>query len=136
MKSTKLFILLLFVFQSCVQVSSDKSYNKSSDINADELTQDSQTTYKINVGEKISFKTNVHASVGMAAEYEILDEKIVKLEKSEVILDNPDFEGVGGDAGMAKFTFKAFSKGKTKVTIKKVFRGELEKEIVLEVEVM
>lgn len=72
----------------------------------------------------------------MAAESEIADDKILKLENSEIIYDNPNFEGVGGDAGMNKFTFKGLSKGKTKVTIKKIYRGNLEKEIVFDVEVI
>lgn len=123
-----LFLLSFLSFQACMQAASDRS------INVDELSQNSQTTYKVEVGKTISFKTKVHGSVGMGADYEILDEKILHLEDNKVILDNPDFEGVGGDSGMAKFTFKALSKGKTKVTIKKVFRGNLEKEIILEVE--
>ena len=132
MKQIKLFILLLFIFQSCMPVASDKSM----DINVDELSQNSQTTYKVNIGEKISFKTNVHGSVGMGAEQEISDEKILKLENSETIYNNPNFDAPGGDAAMQKFTFTALSKGKTKVKIKKVFRGNLEKETVLEVEVI
>lgn len=139
MKSTNLsifFILLLFVFQSCMPVASDKSSSESLDINVDELSQDSQTTYKMKIGEKISFKTNVHGSVGMGAEHEISDEKIVKLEGSETIYNNPNFDAPGGDAAMQKFTFTALSKGKTKVKIKKIFRGDLEKEIVFDVEVI
>ncbi len=136
MKQIKLFILLLFIFQSCMPVVSDNSSNKSMDINVDELSQNSPTTYKMNVGEKISFKTKVHGSVGMGAEHEIADDKILNLEKNEIILNNPDFKGVGGDAGIEKFTFKALSKGKTKVKIKKIFRGNLEKETVFYIEVM
>lgn len=132
MKINKLLVLLFLAFQSCMQVASDNS------INIDELksNQDSTTDYKVKVGEKISFKTSVHGSVGMGAEAEILDDKILKLESGEIIYNNPNFEAPGGDAGMHKFTFKTLSKGKTKITIKKIYRGELEKEIVLEVEVI
>ncbi|WP_157698998.1 hypothetical protein [Bernardetia litoralis] len=106
-------------------------------INVDSLeVQNSTKAYKIKVGEKINFATRVHGSVGMAAEYEIQDEKILKLDNSEIIYDNPNFEGTGGDAATRYFIFKGISKGKTKVTIKKIFRGELQKEIVLEVEVI
>ena len=131
MKLKIIFLLLFLAFQACMKVPSNKSI-----INVDELNLNPQTIYTVKVGEKISFKTNVHASVGMGAEYEIQDEKIINLEESEVIYDNPNFEGTGGDAGMQKFTFKGLSKGKTKVTIKKVYRGDLEKEIFLEVEVI
>jgi hypothetical protein len=113
-----------------MQVPSNKS------INIDELKQNTQTIYKLKVGGTISFKTKIHASVGLGAEYEFLDNKVVKLEDSKIIYDNPNFEGVGGDAAMQKFTFKGLLKGKTEVTIKKMYRGNLEKEIVLEIEVI
>ncbi len=131
MKLNKIFILLLFAFQSCISSFSEKS------INIDNLeNQNSTLNYQIKVGEKISFTTSVHGSVGMAADYEILDSKILKLEDSKIIYDNPNFEGTGGDGGMKKFVFKGLSTGKTKVTIKKIYRGELQKKIILEVEVL
>lgn len=132
MKLNKLFVLVLFVFQSCVSSLSDKSIN----IDTPKINQDSTTDYQVKVGEKISFKTSVHGSVGMAAEYKIMDDKILKLEEAKIIYDTPNFEGTGGDGGMKKFTFKGIKKGKTKVTIQKIYRGDLEKEIVLEVEVI
>jgi hypothetical protein len=132
MKLNKLFVLVLFVFQSCASIISDNSI----DIDTSKLNQDSTTDYQVKVGEKISFKTSVHGSVGMAAEYKIVDEKILKLEEAKIIYDNPNFEGTGGDGGKKKFTFKGLSKGKTKVTIQKIYRGDLEKEIVLEIEVI
>ncbi|WP_375561393.1 protease inhibitor I42 family protein [Bernardetia sp. OM2101] len=135
MKLNKLLVLLIFVFQSCANAVFDTS------INIDELKNqnsqaNSQANYKVKLGEKITFKTNVHGSVGMTAEYEILDDTILKLENSKIIYDNPNFKGSGGDGGMKKFAFKALSKGKTKVTIKKIYRRELQKEIVLEIEVI
>ncbi len=129
MKLKTLFILFVFVLQGCNSMSGKA-------INVD-LPETSQTTiHKLKVGEEISFKTNVHGSVGMAAEHILADDGVLELKESKIIYDNPNFKGAGGDGGMKKFTFKALTKGKTKVIIQKIFRGELEKEIILDMEVI
>lgn len=129
---------MLFAFQSCINTAiSDTSINIDElEVENQKSQANSQANYKVKLGEKISFKTSVHASVGMGADAQILDDKILNLESNEIIYNNPNFEGAGGDAGMHKFTFKALSKGKTNLTIKKIYRRELQKEIVLEVEVI
>lgn len=128
MNISRYFVALFLILQGCISTITDNS------INIDK--PENQMDYQVKEGKTIGFKTSVHGSVGMAAEYEIEDEKILKFENSEVIYDNPGFQGTGGDSGKKKFTFRGLEKGKTKVIIKKIYRGDLKEKIVLEIEVI
>ncbi len=125
MKIYTLFIAFLLILQSCISTMTDNS------INIDK--PENQINYQVKEGKTISFKTSVHGSVGMDAEYEIKNKDILEFENSKIIYDDPGFQGTGGDSGKKKFVFKGIKKGTTTIIIKKIYRGDLQEEIVLKI---
>ena len=69
----------------------------------------------------------VHASVGIGAEYENTDKSVLKLFSDEYNFKQKQEPGMaGGDAATQVFTFEALKVGETKLTFKRNFRGTIE----------
>ena len=92
-----------------------------------ELNALTSKDYTLKVGEKAYFQIDVHASVGIGAQYENTNESVLKLFSDEYNFKQKQEPGMaGGDAATQVFTFEAIKIGETKLTFKKNFRGKIE----------
>lgn len=91
------------------------------------------TTLTLSVNEEAYYQASVHGSVGTAVELEIDNEGVIKVGEQKVDYENPErAEMPGGDAATKTFVLKALSAGKAKITIKNLYRGDLQSEQVIE----
>ena len=96
-------------------------------LNMTELNAITNKNYTLKVGDKAFFQMDVHASVGIGAQYENTNESVVKLFSDEYNFKQKQEPGMaGGDAATQVFTFEALKVGETKLTFKKNFRGTIE----------
>ena len=120
-------ILLFFGTTGCAKktIKTEKKANKS--LNMTQLNALTSKNYTLKVGEKAYFQMDVHASVGIGAEYENTNTSVLKLFSDEYNFKQKQEPGMaGGDAATQVFTFEAIKVGETKLTFKKNFRGTIE----------
>ena len=87
---------------------------------------------QLKVGEKVSYRYKKHSSVGFDAEYAISDQTILKLVAEKTEFDKPSKKGMsGGDSATGYFIFHALKEGEVTVTVKQLYRGELEAEQII-----
>ncbi len=85
--------------------------------------------YTISVGQEISYSANVHGSVGSSASASSTDNDILAFASREFEYeDEKRAEMPGGDAAHITFIFKAVKPGIATVIAQHMFRGELENE--------
>lgn len=92
----------------------------------------------ITKADQLEFSYREHISVGYTAEFEIENQEILIHQKTDIVYKSPERmkEGMtGGDAATATFRFKAIAIGKTLLTIRKYFRGELETEYTFRINI-
>jgi pyruvate/2-oxoacid:ferredoxin oxidoreductase alpha subunit len=85
--------------------------------------------YTIKSGQKISYTYKEHASVGITSTYSV--DKTAILVYKELISDykNKNREGLtGADEASITVIFEGSSKGNAVLTVKKMFRGNIERE--------
>jgi pyruvate/2-oxoacid:ferredoxin oxidoreductase alpha subunit len=85
--------------------------------------------YTIKTGQKISYTYKEHASVGITSTYSV--DKTAILVYKELISDykNKNREGLtGADEASITVIFEGSSKGKAVLTVKNMFRGNIERE--------
>ena len=91
------------------------------------------------VGDNFTCKFHRHGSVGEDAEFEIEDTSIISHEKTDTEYLHPEHMKkpgwTGGDAERGYWFFQALKKGKTKLTVKVLFRFKVESEHVVDIEV-
>ena len=84
---------------------------------------------QVRVGKKMKVKFEQHGSVGIYAEYQITNEQVVQYVKTETRFKNPkNAEMPGGDAATGEFIFIAKQRGTTQLTIRNMFRGDVESQ--------
>lgn len=88
--------------------------------------------YTIQVGERFFIQFHRHGSVGEDAEFEIDDDTVIYNEKTETEYLHPENlkkpGWTGGDAERGKWFFRALRPGKTTLTVRILFRFEIEEE--------
>lgn len=94
------------------------------------------TDYALQVNQTALLKMSEHGSVGIASEVFIEDKTILTLVSDEFTYTKEPEEGTtGGDGGVRGYIFKALKTGKTTITAKDMFRGELKCETVFNITV-
>ncbi|MHA1575719.1 MAG: hypothetical protein ACTSU3_00015 [Candidatus Thorarchaeota archaeon] len=94
---------------------------------------------KLQVGETFTCKFHRHGSVGEDAEFDIEDTSIISHEDTETEYTHPEHMKkpgwTGGDAERGLWVFKALKKGRTKLTVRVLFRFDVESEHFVDIEV-
>jgi hypothetical protein len=127
-----LFILLLGIVSiACV---GSKKKTEISSVPTTKSTTDTirinplvQKEYKVKVGQIISYTFREHASVGISAEYDLSDVRVIKYKERKKVYKNPQKEGMtGGDDSSVSLIFEAMEKGSTDLIINEMFRGKIQ----------
>ena len=94
----------------------------------------------VQVGERFFYQFHRHGSVGEDAEFEIDDDTVIYLEDTESEYVNPENMKkpgwTGGDAEKGRGIFRALRPGKATLTIRILFRFEVEEEKLIDVTVV
>jgi hypothetical protein len=93
---------------------------------------------KLSLGEEFYVQFHRHGSVGEDAEFEIEDESVVTHLVTETEYLHPDRlkpGWTGGDAERGRWFFKACGRGQAKLTIRTLFRFEVERTCSIRVQV-
>ena len=92
---------------------------------------------RLSVGEVVYYTFHRHGSVGEDAEFEIENDEVLSHESSETeyihIEKMKKPEWTGGDAERGKWFFKALRPGSTKLTVRILFRFEVESECTVKI---
>ena len=129
-----LFILLLGIVSiACVGA---KKKTEISSVPTTKSTTDTirinplvQKEYKVKVGQIISYTFREHASVGISAEYDLSDVRVIKYKERKKVYKNPQKEGMtGGDDSSVSLIFEAMEKGSSDLIINELFRGKIQNE--------
>ena len=91
------------------------------------------------VGETVWYGFHRHGSVGEDAEFEIENTEILKHVNTETVYLHPEHMKkpgwTGGDAERGKWFFKAINSGATKLTVRILFRFDVESECTMSITV-
>ncbi|MFX0056309.1 MAG: hypothetical protein ACFFAX_15395 [Promethearchaeota archaeon] len=91
---------------------------------------------RVQVGERFFYQFHRHGSVGEDAEFEIDDDTVIYLEDTETEYVNPENMKkpgwTGGDAERGRWIFRALRPGKATLTIRILFRFEVEEERLID----
>ncbi|MFW9887932.1 MAG: hypothetical protein ACFFER_07110 [Candidatus Thorarchaeota archaeon] len=94
----------------------------------------------VQVGERFFYQFHRHGSVGEDAEFEIDDDTVIYLEDIESEYVDPEKMKkpgwTGGDAEKGRWIFRALRPGKATLTIRTLFRFEVEEERHIDVTVI
>ncbi len=96
---------------------------------------DSESIIEVSVGETLCYRFVRHESVGIDAEVHIDDTSIVRLEKTDSKYLYPERlkrGWTGADEETVCWYFKALKEGATRLIVRNLFRGEVEKECTIE----
>ncbi len=92
---------------------------------------------RLSVGEIVYYAFSRHGSVGEDAEFEIENDEVLSHERSETeyihIEKMKKPEWTGGDAERGKWFFKACRPGTTRLTVRILFRFEVESECTVKI---
>ncbi|MHA1951990.1 MAG: hypothetical protein ACXAAO_12710 [Candidatus Thorarchaeota archaeon] len=92
---------------------------------------------RLSVGEVVYYAFSRHGSVGVDAEFEIENDEVLSHERSETeyihIEKMKKPEWTGGDAERGKWFFKACRPGTSRLTVRKLFRFEVESECTVKI---
>lgn len=95
-----------------------------------------QSDYTFTVNQKSYLEMDEHGSVGAMSEVIIGDNSIIGISGDIFDYDNQDSEiEPGGDGGTRTYSFTALKKGSTTISAREYFRGDLQKEHVLNITV-
>ncbi len=96
---------------------------------------DSSSSITINKKDQLYYKTTTWGSVGKEVKT-VTDRRYIRKTVSSKYV-NPYYGPpiVGGDEKETTFCFKAIRRGKTQIIIKHIFRGELSREIVIDLDI-
>lgn len=92
----------------------------------------------VNVGESFFYQFHRHGSVGEDAEFQISDQSIIHHERtdSEYLYPERMKPGwTGGDAERCKWFFTALKPGRAVLTVRTLFRFDVEEECQVHIEV-
>ncbi len=97
-----------------------------------------ESAVSVRPGTCLVYRFHQHSSVGFEAEYQIADPEIVRFKEREIRYHHPEKlkpGWTGGDSAEGQFIFEALKPGKTVLRFQHLFRGELEREQTVAVEV-
>lgn len=119
------------------ELSNDKPSSKNkTKMEIVKINSQTQTEYKIKLGQQISYSFREHGSVGISAEYELSDGFVLALKERNKVYSNPDRKHLaGGDNSTVTLVFEAAEIGTCEIIIKKMFRGKIENELKFKVTV-
>jgi hypothetical protein len=129
-----LFILLLGIVSiACVGA---KKKTEISSVQTTKSTTDTirinplvQKEYNVKVGQIISYTFREHASVGINAEYDLSDARVIKYKERKKVYKNPQKEGMtGGDDSSVSLVFEAMEKGSSDLIINEMFMVKIQNE--------
>ena len=99
--------------------------------------EDENSVERLSVGETVYYKFHRHGSVGEDAEFEIEKEEVLSHESSETeyihIEKMKKPEWTGGDAERGKWFFKALRPGTARLSVRVLFRFEVESECTVKI---
>ncbi len=93
----------------------------------------------VQVGEQVYYEFRRHGSVGEDAEFEIDDPTVIVHERTDTEYLHPERMKpgwTGGDAERGRWFFKALRPGKAKLTVRTMFRFEVEDVCRIEITVV
>ncbi len=92
---------------------------------------------RLSVDEVVYYAFHRHGSVGEDAEFEIENDEVISHERTETeyihIEKMKKPEWTGGDAEKGKWFFKALRPGSTRLTVRILFRFEVESECTVKI---
>ncbi|MGQ9682789.1 MAG: hypothetical protein ACUVX9_09655 [Anaerolineae bacterium] len=91
-------------------------------------------TLRVSVGEKLTLDAPLHESVGFTSECISSDPAVVAVEGSSARYRHPDRlrPGItGADEAIQTYSLRALRPGTALITLRRLFRGEMEEERVL-----
>ena len=94
--------------------------------------------YGIKLGEVFHFQFHRHGSVGVNYEYEFDFPENVVHENTYCVYVNPEnmkTGWTGGDKERCQWVFRGVKEGIIVFTVKKIFRGDLEKECKIKIQI-
>ena len=93
--------------------------------------------YTVKIGQQVYYAASVHGSVGYAASAFSSDSKALPLNRSFTEYDKKQAPGLcGGDSATKYFIFDAAKAGTYEVNVRHYFRGDLENEYAITVNVI
>lgn len=99
--------------------------------------EDENSVERLSVGEQFYYRFHRHGSVGEDAEFEIENDEVLSHESSETeyihIEKMKKPEWTGGDAERGKWFFKALRPGTARLTVRVLFRFEVESECTVKI---
>ena len=104
----------------------------------DMVSLNNKQSFTLKVNEQALYNFTLHESVGFTAEYFIIDESILKCIDTKIKYHHPERMKpgmTGGDSATGSFIFKALKQGGTELIIKHLYRGDLEKEVIIKLTV-
>jgi hypothetical protein len=92
--------------------------------------------YTIKLGQQVYYSASVHGSVGYSASAYSSNSKALPLNRSFIEYDNEQEAGMcGGDSATKYFIFDAVEVGTYEVNVEHYFRGTLESEYTITINV-
>jgi hypothetical protein len=93
--------------------------------------------YTVSVGQQVSYTAKVNGSVGLSASAQSSEEEILAFDADELEFnDKKAAEMRDGAYAQRTFIFKAIKPGKATVIVQHMFRGELENEYEIVINVV
>ena len=103
------------------------------------LLDDNSTERIVSVGDMLTYKAHVHASVGFACSCEILGVGVLNLLEEDTEFDDPESIAAGmcgGDSANKIFAMEAIAAGEAFVMFEHIFRGKVERTVRIRIEVV
>lgn len=131
----KIFLLFLLVvgFAGCGAQDEVVVEGISENISLERISLEDVDEISVKVGQVMYFGYEYWPSVGNDADYEIDDEDIVGILEEDTYTPSMPEGFTGGDSGFGTFYFIAKKAGKTSITVRNLFRGDVEEEREIEV---
>ena len=122
MKLITVYLFLIILLSSC----GEKTFRPEKSII--ELKETSKIV-TLSKGQKAFYQAKSHGSVGIKEKVSVADKTLLKIIRTKRNYAHPDKTKLpGGDAATVTYIFEALEKGETKITIQKIFRGDLQVE--------
>ena len=98
------------------------------------ISPEGPKTYKLKVGDLISYSYLQYGSVGNHSEYSLKSKDILSLKDEKYDLIDPSKSDMpGGDETIVTLVFEAKKTGTCTLNIRDLFRGDLERELNFEI---